>query len=60
MPYDNNKSQKKTGFHPLFRRYFFEKPQGGVNLTPKPPQPRPVVLGLKLFDCLLLILYDFL
>ena len=34
MTYDNIKSHKKTGFHPLFRRYplFFEKPQQGCQI----------------------------
>ena len=30
MPYDNIKSHKKPGFHPLFRRYIFRKTTEGV------------------------------
>ena len=40
VTYDNIKSYKNPGIHPLFRRYSFGKPQGGgVKLT-------PAVLGL--------------
>ena len=47
VTYDNIKSHKKQGFHPLFRRCIFEKttrPQGeegeGVDqIDPPPPQP---------------------
>ena len=39
--YDNIKSNKKPGFHPLIRRYIFQKTTGGLKLTP------PAVLGLK-------------
>ena len=28
MAYDNNKSRKKAGFHPLFKRYNFGKTTG--------------------------------
>ena len=35
-------SQKKTGFHPLFRRCIFRKTTGGVNLTQPPPLPPPL------------------
>ena len=34
VTYDNIKSHKKTGFHPLFRRYIFRKSTWGVKLTP--------------------------
>ena len=34
VTYDNIKSRKKTGFHPLFKGYIFGKTTGGVNLTP--------------------------
>ena len=29
VTYDNIKSYKKAGFHPLFRRYIFRKTTGG-------------------------------
>ena len=48
--FDNIKSHKKTGFHPLFRRYIFRKTTVGVQLTPlptPPPPPTPAVLGLR-------------
>ena len=35
---------KKTGFHPLFRRYIFRKTTGGFNLTSS------AVIGLNMFD----------
>ena len=46
VPYDNIKSHKKAGFHPLFGRYIFRKTTGGeggreVKLTP------PAVLVLS-------------
>ena len=41
VTYDNIKSQKKTRFHPLFRRYIFRKITGEVKLT------TPAVLGLN-------------
>ena len=41
-PYDNFKSHKNTGFHPLFRRYNFQKTTGRFKLTPPPT----AVLGL--------------
>ena len=31
--YDNNKSHKKPGLHPLSRRYIFGKTAGGSNWT---------------------------
>ena len=39
MTYDNIKSHKKPGFHPLFRRYIFWKKhrERGSNWTPPPP-----------------------
>ena len=40
--YDNIKSHKKAGLHPLFRRYSFEKATGD-SIEPSPP----VFLGLK-------------
>ena len=45
MPYDNFKSHKKPRFHPLFRRYNFEKAagEGGGQID-----PRPFVLVLKI------------
>ena len=39
VPYDNFKSHKKPGFHPLFRRYNFQKTSGGIKLTPTPFLP---------------------
>ena len=30
MPYDNIKSHKKSGFHPLFRGYIFRKTTRGA------------------------------
>ena len=49
VPYDNIKSHKKSEFHPLFRRYIFQKTTGGdqIKLTPSPRPPIPAVLGLK-------------
>ena len=41
VPYDNFKSHKKTGFHPLFRIYNFQKTTGGGQIDP------PAVLGLR-------------
>ena len=41
VTYDNIKSHKKTGFHPLFSRYIFGKTTGESQTDP------PVVLGLK-------------
>ena len=41
MTYDNIKSNKKPVFHPLIRRYIFQKTTGELKLTP------PAVLGLK-------------
>ena len=50
--YDNIKSHKKPGFHPLFRRYCFRKTTreggggtGGVQVDPLPLFP--AVLGLN-------------
>ena len=44
LPYDNFKSHKKTGFHPLFRRYNFQKTTGvGGQID-----PHPAVLELRL------------
>ena len=44
MPYDNIKSHKKPGFHPLFGRYIFRETTGGGQFAP----PRaPAVLGLR-------------
>ena len=40
--YDNIKSHKKAGLHPLFRRYSFRKTTGD-SIEPSPP----VFLGLK-------------
>ena len=42
MTYDNIKSHKKPGFHPLFKRYIFRKITG-EGQTDAPPQ---AVLGL--------------
>ena len=42
MPYDNFKSHKKPGFHPLFRIYIFWKTTGGGGQINS-----PAVLGLK-------------
>ena len=36
VTYDNIKSHKKSEFHPLFRRYIFEKTTGCVKLTHTP------------------------
>ena len=48
--FDNIKSHKKTGFHPLFRRYIFRKTTGGVQLTPLPnPPPNPSRFRVKIF-----------
>ena len=41
VPYDNVKSHKKLGFHPLFRRYIFQKTTVEGQLTP------PAILGLN-------------
>ena len=42
VTFDNVKSHKKGGFHPLFRRYIFGKTKGpGAGLTLP-----PAVLGL--------------
>ena len=38
---DNIKMKKKTGPHPLSKRYIFEKKRGNVKLTPPPPSPLP-------------------
>ena len=35
MPYNSFKSHKKLGFHPLFRRYNFQKATGGGQIDPK-------------------------
>ena len=32
MPYDNIKSHRKPGFHPLFRRYIFRKTTEGAGV----------------------------
>ena len=53
VAYDNFKSYKKPGFHPLFRRYNFRKTTGGgggVKLTSPPPPAPPAVLGLTAFS----------
>ena len=44
MIYDDIKSHKKTGFHPLFRRYIFRKTTEKGSTGPPPP----AVLGLIL------------
>ena len=44
VPYDNFKSHKKPGFHPLFRRYNFRKTTGGRGCQTDPPS---VALGLN-------------
>ena len=50
MTYDNIKSRKMPGLHPLFR--YFKKPQGGNQDDPPPSSP-PAVLGLdNCFLCL--------
>ena len=50
MTYDNIKSRKMPGLHPLFR--YFKKPPGGNKDDPPPPSP-PAVLGLdNCFLCL--------
>ena len=36
LTYDNIKSNKNRGLHPLYRRYIFKKITGGVKLTPQP------------------------
>ena len=36
VTYDNIKSHKNRGFHPLFRKYIFQKNTGGLKLTPQP------------------------
>ena len=44
--YGNIKSHKKTGFHPLLRRYIFGKTTIGGQLPPTPPPPL-AILELK-------------
>ena len=43
VTYDNIKSHKKQGFHPLFRRNIYRKVTEGVKVT----LPAPTFLGLK-------------
>ena len=43
VTYDNIKSHKKQGFHPLFRRNIYRKVTEGVKVT----LPAPIFLGLK-------------
>ena len=44
VPYDNFKSHKKPGFHPIFRRYNFQKSQGGQIDHRPPPHPTPLAV----------------
>ena len=48
MPYNDFKSHKKPGHHPLFRRYNLQETTrgGGVKLTPPPRPPTEAVLEL--------------
>ena len=41
VTYNNIKSHKKQGFHPLSRRYIFQKTIGGGQIDPPPLPPPP-------------------
>ena len=46
MTYDNIKSHKKAGPHPLSENTFLEKTTGGGQINPPPPIPLPAFVGL--------------
>ena len=48
MPYDNIKSHKKTGFHPLFRGYIFQKTTVGGQIPPSRFRVKKIYMLLEL------------